>query len=462
MRNQIIKSMLIIIFGFLFSSETSFSAEKNVQKCIKFSSIGLHLPAIEQCQKAMNDGVNREVEVELLYYLANSYSSINNNKMAKEVINRLLNTSPSISASDYYLAGLIEIKLNNNKDAVYYLEKAILGGENSVSIKRQLARALFQSGDIRKANLILTGNFYEDSSDTQSMTQLSENLISEGSLIKANSITNRIIEINPDYSHAYYLKYVISIKEDDLQNALVNINKAIMRDRENVKYLMEKTKLLITNKKYDLAKYNLAKIEQLYPNTHDIPNLYENILDLQAADLHSYAKELIKQKDYKGAINYYNSAINLNPSDAILYFERGQLLSILESYNKAEKDLIIASSLNHNLVGSNVNLMLGKIYYQLGERDKSIAFIDKELEINANNQEALLWQIRSYSELGEYDFAEDYAEKLIEIDPYSPDGYSILGDIKLMKGDIQKSNELHNKVIELDPSHNIATRKKPE
>jgi len=106
--------------------------------------------------------------------------------------------------------------------------------------------------------------------------------------------------------------------------------------------------------------------------------------------------------------------------------------------------------------------MLGKIYYQLGDRDKSIAFIDKELEINADNQEALLWQIRSYSEAGEYDFAEDYAEKLIEIDPYSPDGYSVLGDIKLMKGDIQKSNELHNKVIELDPSHNIATRKKPE
>ena len=171
---------------------------------------------------------------------------------------------------------------------------------------------------------------------------------------------------------------------------------------------------------------------------------------------------MIKQKDYESAINYYNKAINLNPSDAILYFERGQLLSKMKNYKNAENDLIIASSLNENLVASNVNLMLGKIYYQLGERDKSIAFIDKELTINANNKEALLWQIRSYSEAGEYDFAEDYAEKLIEVDPVSPDGYSILGDIKLMKGDIQESNELHNKVIELDPNYNIATRKKSE
>ena len=82
------------------------------------------------------------------------------------------------------------------------LEKAILGEPNSISIKRQLARALFQSGDTRKANLILTGNFHEDSSDTQSMTQLSENLISEGNLVKANFITNRIIEIKNNNIHS--------------------------------------------------------------------------------------------------------------------------------------------------------------------------------------------------------------------------------------------------------------------
>lgn len=462
MKNPLIRSLMMIIVGFLFSSETVNPAEKNVQKCIEFSSIGLHLPAIEQCQKAMKDVVSDEVESELLYYLANSYSSTNNNKMAKEVMGKVLNTSPSITADNYYLAGLIEIKLNNYKDAIYYLEKAILAGKNSINVKRQLASALFLSGDTRKANLILTGNLYEDSLDTQSMTQLSENLISEGNLLKANSLTNKIIKIYPEYSYAYYLKYIISIKEDDLENALININKAIMRDRENTGYLIEKVKLLITDKKYDIAKYNLAKVEQLDPSAADVPYLLETIMDSQAADLHSYAREMIKQDNYENAISYYNKAINLNPSDAILYYERGQLFSILESYNEAKNDLIIASSLKHNLVSSNINLMLGKIYYQLGERDKSIAFMDEELKTNANNQEALLWQIRSYSEVSEYDFAEGYAEKLIEIDPSSPQGYSILGDIKLMKGDIQKSNELHSKAIELDPNYNIATRKNPE
>ncbi len=462
MKNPIIKSLVIILFAVCSFSNTSSPAEKNIQKCTEFSSIGLHAPAIEQCQKAISDGVDSEKEFELLYYLANSYSSINKNVMAGEIMNTLLKGKPSITAEDYYLAGLIENKLNNYDSAIGFFEEAIRAGDNSINIKRQLASALFKSGDTRKANLILTGIFFEDSSDTQSMTQLSENLIAEGNFPKAKTITERIIRINPSYSYAYYLKYIISIKEGDSQDALRNINKAIMRDRKNSRYLAEKVKILSDNKKYDLAKYNLAKIEELNPNAKVVPILLENILDLQAADLHSDARKMVKLKNYKDALTNYNKAIKLNPSDATLYFERGQLLSILESYDQAENDLVTASSLNQNLADSGINLMLGKIYYKLGKSNKSIFHMDKELAINANNHEALLWQIRSHSEAGQYNFAEDYAKKLIEIDPESPDGYSILGDINLMKGDIQKSNELHDKVIELDPNYNIATRSKLE
>jgi len=210
MKNPIIKSLVIILFAVCSFSNTSSPAEKNIQKCTEFSSIGLHAPAIEQCQKAISDGVDSEKEFELLYYLANSYSSINKNVMAGEIMNTLLKGKPSITAEDYYLAGLIENKLNNYDSAIGFFEEAIRAGDNSINIKRQLASALFKSGDTRKANLILTGIFFEDSSDTQSMTQLSENLIAEGNFPKAKTITERIIRINPSYSYAYYLKYIIS------------------------------------------------------------------------------------------------------------------------------------------------------------------------------------------------------------------------------------------------------------
>tara|TARA_B100001057_G_scaffold238622_2_gene238913 strand:- start:620 stop:2008 length:1389 start_codon:yes stop_codon:yes gene_type:complete len=455
-------SSVIILFISFFFSEITHSTEQNIKKCIEFSSIGLHEPAIEQCQKAISDGVNNKEELELLYYLANSYSSINSNKMASQVMQKLIKANPNARLEDYYLAGIIEIKLNNHNGAINYFEMAIKEGLNSVDINRQLARALFKSGDEKRANLILTGVIFEDNSDIQSMIQLSENYIVGGNLTKANNIIDNVININSDYSYAYYLKYIISITEDNLGDALVHINKAIMRDRKSTKYLFEKVKLLTANKKYDLAKYNLAQIESINPNEPGVPSLLNEILDLQSSDLHSNARVMVKLKNYKDAINYYNKAIKLNPSDEILYFERGQSLLILENYAEAKNDLLIASSMNQKLNENNLNLMLGKIYYKLNERNESIIYMNNELEINSNNQEALLWQIRSYSEAGQYDVAENYAQKFIENNPDSPTGYSILGDIKLMQGDIQKSNELHNRVIELDPNHNIATKKNLE
>ena len=137
---------------------------------------------------------------------------------------KLIKANPNARLEDYYLAGIIEIKLNNYKGAINYFEMAIKEGLNSVDIKRQLARALFKSGDTQRANLILTGVIFEDNSDIQSMIQLSENYIVGGNLTKANNIIDKVININSDYAYPYYLKYIISITEDNLGDALIPVS----------------------------------------------------------------------------------------------------------------------------------------------------------------------------------------------------------------------------------------------
>ena len=79
---------------------------------------------------------------------------------------------------------------------------------------------------------------------------------------------------------------------------------------------------------------------------------------------------------------------------------------------------------------------------------------------NNSNTKALKWQIRTLFEQGNYADAELYANRLIAINPKSPDGYAILGDIKLLMGKISESNDLHSKVIEIAPNYKIATKKK--
>lgn len=233
-----------------------------------------------------------------------------------------------------------------------------------------------------------------------------------------------------------------------------------MRDRDNAKFLTEKIKLLGSLKKFDMAKYNISILDDADKNSEIISELVNEIRNAEALDTLEKAQLNIKSKNYEEALEYYNKLISNDKSDPFLYFERGQILNILKDYTNAEIDLKRALSLNADLQSKNIYFIIGKNYYQMGNIEKSIEYIDYELRHNNSNTKALKWQIRTLFEQGNYADAELYANRLIDINPKSPDGYAILGDIKLLMGKISESNDLHSKVIEIDPNYKIATKKK--
>lgn len=461
--NKFQKVPIFIVLLFLisiFSIQNSYSNEKNIEKCYSFSKMGLHEPAIGHCLKLLNSVSNDQKKSYALYYLANSYFSLGDNLLAIKYIDEIFKLNTTITKEAFYLAGLTNLKLGNNKRASEYLEKAIESGLDGVDIQRLYARSLFKSGQINLSNLILTGLIYKNLDDIVSMTQLIENLIILEDYSKARNIINKVIKIDPEYSYSFYLKYQLSRLNNDNKDALNNLNKALLRDRNNIGYIIEKVKILTQDKKYELAKYNISSIQKLDPSNIQSSILLENILDIQAFDLQDIARNHIKVKDYANSINYYNKAIKYNPSNSLFYFERGQVHMILENYEKSADDLIIAISLNKDLEKNNLNLLLGKIFFKQEMVKLSVEYMDKELEINPSNKEALMWQVRSLSEIGDYQEATKYANKLIKYNPDSPDGYAILGDIKLMLGNINESNQLHEKALLIDPDYNIATKTK--
>ncbi|MDG2186788.1 MAG: tetratricopeptide repeat protein [Hyphomicrobiales bacterium] len=457
---KVINSLLVIISIFVFSIQNSNANEENLEKCVKFSKIGLHAPAIPHCTKILNLEYDEQKTSLALYYLANSHFSLGNTMSAFNNIDRLIKMNKDYSIEAFYLAGIINLKLSDYDKAANYLKKAIDGGLDGSDTQRLYARGLFKSGQTNLSNLILTGLMYKDLNDKISMTQLAENLIVLKNYKKARDIINNIIENDPDYSYSYYLNYQISRHNNDNQNALSDINKALMRDRNNTVYIVEKIKLLTLEEKFDLAKYNLSQIKKIDPKNKKVSILMENILDIQASNLQYKARNYIKSQDYLSSISHYNKAIKYDPSNPLLYFERGQVYSILKKYPESEQDLLIAISMNKELEENEINFLLGKVFYEQGKINLSIDHMDQELKIHPNNKRVLMWQIRSLSEEGLYSEAEKYAYKLIESSPKSPNGYAILGDIKLMLGKIKESNELHEKALFIDPNYNIATKTK--
>jgi tetratricopeptide (TPR) repeat protein len=453
------KIFLLISFFLLPLIQYAQADEVSTKKCIQFSQIGLHQPAIANCQKALNEDTN-QTRKDLLFSLANSYYSLNNNQLAKNTINKLFEVDRKPNADTFYLAGLIDLNLNNYSRASNLIEKSIELGKTGIDTKRQYSRALFKSGEESRAILILMGLKYETPNDIQSISQLAENYIMIGNTERAKKLINEIIEINPDYSYSYYLNHLISRLDNDDNSALASLNKAIMRDRDNTKFLTEKIKLLVSLKKFDIAKFNISILDEADKNSEIISELVNEIRNAEALDTLQKAQLNIKSKNYEEALKYYNKLISDNNSDPFLYFERGQILHILKDYRNAEIDLKKALSLNTDLESKNIYFIIGKNYYQMGNIEKSIEYIDYELRYNNSNTKALKWQIRTLFEQGNYADAELYANRLIAINPKSPDGYAILGDIKLLMGKISESNDLHSKVIEIAPNYKIATKKK--
>ena len=315
---QKIPTLIVLLLLFcIFSFQKSYSDEKNIEKCYSFSKMGLHEPAIGHCLKLLSSESNDQKKSYALYYLSNSYFSLGDNLSAIKYIDELVKLNTTITKETFYLAGLINLKLGDNKQASFYLQKAIESGLDGIDIQRLYARSLFKSGQADLSNLILTGLMYKNSDDKISMTQLTENLIILEDYSKAEGIINKIIEIDPEYSYSYYLKYQLSRYENDYKNALVNINKALLRDRSNIRYIIEKVKILTQDKKYELAKYNISNIKKFDPNNIQSSLLLDNILDIQALDLQEKARNFIKSKDYDKSINHYNKAIKYNPSNSL-------------------------------------------------------------------------------------------------------------------------------------------------
>tara|TARA_Y100000590_G_C15743819_1_gene1021251 strand:- start:951 stop:2345 length:1395 start_codon:yes stop_codon:yes gene_type:complete len=453
--------LFFITVTLLIGAVKSHADNKNYDKCVEFSKIGLHEPAILNCKMALDSKLEENKNIiPLLYSLSNSYFSINRIDQADNYINQLLELENDPDGETLYLLGLINIRLNKYYEAIRSFESASKKGFESIELKRFYARALFKAKNERESNLVLTGLMYENEDDISSMVQLAENYIQLNDYTRAKNIIMQIKKSDAEYSYSYFLDYIISSSDKNFQKSLEDINKAIMRDRGNVRYLLEKAKLLTIEKKYNLAKYNIKKARDLSPDNIELMKLYENVLDIESMDAKESARNYIKLENYEKAISNYKKAIKLNPSDDQIYFERGQVYLKLKDYTNAETDLITALSMNASFQDKSIYLLLGKIYFLQQKYTESILMIDRELDLNPRNRIAILWQIRTLSKISDYEEAVIYANKLIKISPNEAEGYAILGDIKLYMGNLEESNQYHEKALKIDPNYNIASKKK--
>ena len=119
------------------------------------------------------------------------------------------------------------------------------------------------------------------------------------------------------------------------------------------------------------------------------------------------------RKRQSKAVSYYDKAIQLNPSNADAYYNRGDAYDEMGEYGKAIADYSKAIELAPNHAPAYYNR--GCAYGEIGAYDKAIADYTKAIGLNPNDSLTYYNRGLAYSKRGELPRALSDLEKCIEL-----------------------------------------------
>jgi serine/threonine protein kinase len=158
--------------------------------------------------------------------------------------------------------------------------------------------------------------------------------------------------------------------------------------------------------------------------------------------------------EFKEAIEAYGCAIQLNPSYAAAYNNRGIAYCNLKEHTKAIADFNRAIELNPGDAAAYYNR--GIAYHNLKEYIKAIADSTRAVELNPSYAAAYNNRGNAYRNLKEYTKAVEDCTRAIELDPGDAAAYYNRGVAYEGQKEYRKAIEDYNRVIELDPRRAIA------
>jgi tetratricopeptide (TPR) repeat protein len=187
----------------------------------------------------------------------------------------------------------------------------------------------------------------------------------------------------------------------------------------------------------------------------NIVNLKDNFSGIEAFSMGGRDFTDKQKKNLEQALTDYTQALRLDPNNAVIYKERGDVYSHLGEPDKAISDFNQALRLNPNYSAAYSGR--SNAYANKSEEDRAIADINQAIRLNPND--AFLYRIRAHyyyvsyeNNKGDIDrIIADYT-KAIQLDPNNADLYSLRGFLYRYI-DFDKAIADLTKAIQLDPDY---------
>ncbi|MBD3226192.1 MAG: tetratricopeptide repeat protein [Caldithrix sp.] len=300
----------------------------------------------------------------------------------------------------------------------------------------------------------------------------------QGSHEKALQNFNTVIKALPKFDKPYYGRAIIHEKRENYDKAIENYETVIELNPNDYKPYYHLGKLNIKTEQYKAARKNLLKARELNPNYapihYELGNMYYNQqkfrnsidhykkatnLNNDNADYHlKLGDAYYRSQVYYSALNELKSALDLRPNDPIANFLYG-----ITIYKQAVLEELVDAFLE--LLTSNGNVTQGQSDDKFDKStgidpvqrkqvylDMAAAFT-KAIQANPDFMEATFNLGLTYHEMQNYDKAEKYYKRTLQINSKVGRCYAKLAELYTDMDKKDLALETYHKLFYVDPAY---------
>jgi pentatricopeptide repeat protein len=296
--------------------------------------------------------------------------SIRLNLPELKAVNAQLLEDPN-NAELYKKRALIYTSIKEYSAAVNDAKRAIKIDSNVADYYNTMVDAYFSQNNTRKAKELLETIEKKFPENTEALLKSAELYFIVRQYQKAIDYTNKALKVDPGLAKGYYIKGSIYRESGDTAKAITSLETATEQDN-----------------RYEDAFFDLGIIYAARKN-----NL---------------------------ALDYYNSALRINPNNENTLYARAKLLQDL---GKIEEAIIeYKKLLEKNKNCDNCCYNLGAIYLELKKDNaNAITYFNKAIDINPNYAEAFFARAYTYAKLGDKEQAKADFNTCLRLSPnYEP------------------------------------------
>lgn len=417
--------------------------ELNSKNAVLYNNLGTALMSIQKIDEAIKE-FKKAIEVDpdnaISYY---NVGIALQSGLKHEEAYAYLKKSYELEPNNFHLNAVALGAFNAEQweDAIRYYNSLIYANPEKQTYQYNLACAFHAIKDYQKAISLLENLSLVNTKTTQIAEKLADIYIEIGNFDSAKNVYATLMHKGKVSPNIYYQYAMLCAKTNEMDKAESILKKVIILEPNNAIAHKDLAIIYLTNRLFDYAKEEFEAAYKLEPKNPYIIFEFGNYWHLMS--------------NYKEAKKYYDKLSKVENLTTNMLLGIGLNYIALKKTDKAIE--ILSNALKLNPQSTDIIQNLAKVYFMKKQYEVAKELLEDAyfLEQNAETANSLALV---YFELKEYEEANKLFYVINQTYPNNPNNLLNMAKCQLALNNKEKSEELLNKILEIFPEHEEASK----